>query len=94
MVRRQILLLKSNKQRPSNENINQRLGDPEFAVLTFCMGNVLETLKERCENWERCRFNTRRAWCSEIDRYPVFVPNALIDEEIEFKLIKVKRTLR
>ena len=30
----------------------------------------------------------------KIDRYPVFVPNALIDEEIEFKLIKVKRTLR
>ena len=27
----------------------------------------------------------------KIDRYPVFVPNALIDEEIEFKLIKVKK---
>lgn len=27
----------------------------------------------------------------KIDRYPVFVPNALIEEEIEYKLIKVKK---
>lgn len=27
----------------------------------------------------------------KIDRYPVFVPNALIDEKIEYKLIKVKK---
>lgn len=30
----------------------------------------------------------------KIDRYPVFVPNALIEEEIEYKLIKVKRILQ
>ncbi|WP_154838311.1 23S rRNA (uracil(1939)-C(5))-methyltransferase RlmD [Staphylococcus sp. Marseille-Q1834] len=27
----------------------------------------------------------------KFDRYPVFIPNALIDEEIEFKVIKVKK---
>lgn len=27
----------------------------------------------------------------KLDRYPIFIPNALIDEEIEFKIIKVKK---
>ncbi|MCJ1661801.1 23S rRNA (uracil(1939)-C(5))-methyltransferase RlmD [Staphylococcus sp. NRL 16/872] len=27
----------------------------------------------------------------KFDRYPIFIPNALIDEEIEFKIIKVKK---
>ena len=27
----------------------------------------------------------------KVDRYPIFIPNALIDEEIKFKLIKVKK---
>ena len=27
----------------------------------------------------------------KIDRYPIFVPNSLIDETIEFKIIKVKK---
>ena len=26
----------------------------------------------------------------KIDRYPIFIPNALIDETIEYKVIKVK----
>lgn len=29
----------------------------------------------------------------KIDRYPIFVPNSLIDETIEFKIIKVKKNL-
>ena len=29
----------------------------------------------------------------KLDRYPIFVPNVLIDEEVEFKVIKVKKTL-
>ena len=27
----------------------------------------------------------------KLDRYPIFVPNVLIDEEVEFKVIKVKK---
>ena len=30
----------------------------------------------------------------KLDRYPIFIPNALIDETIEYKVIKVKRTLQ
>ncbi|MDU2986716.1 MAG: TRAM domain-containing protein, partial [Staphylococcus warneri] len=27
----------------------------------------------------------------KIDRYPIFIPNTLIDEKIEYKVIKVKK---
>ena len=55
-------------------------------------GNVLETLKKNDVRIGNVVDLTHEGHgVVKIDRYPVFVPNALIDEEIEFKLIKVKK---
>lgn len=55
-------------------------------------GNILETLKKNEVHTGKVIDLTHEGHgVVKIDRYPVFVPNALIEEEIEYKLIKVKK---
>ena len=68
---------------------------PHIIFLTFCMWREkLETIKKNEVKTGKVIDLTHEGHgVVKVDRYPIFIPNALIDEEIKFKLIKVKRIL-
>ena len=68
---------------------------PHIIFLTFCMWEEkLETIKKNEVKTGKVIDLTHEGHgVVKVDRYPIFIPNALIDEEIKFKLIKVKRIL-
>lgn len=73
---------------------NLRLGMPHIIFLTFLYvgGKKLETIKKNEVKTGKVIDLTHEGHgVVKVDRYPIFIPNALIDEEIKFKLIKVKK---
>ena len=73
---------------------NLRLGMPHIIFLTFLYvgGKKLETFKKNDVKTGKVIDLTHEGHgVVKVDRYPIFIPNALIDEEIKFKLIKVKK---
>lgn len=67
---------------------------PHIIFLTFLYvgGKKLETIKKNEVKTGKVIDLTHEGHgVVKVDRYPIFIPNALIDEEIKFKLIKVKK---
>lgn len=60
--------------------------------LFICEGNKVETLKKNDVLTGQVVDLTHEGHgVVKIDRYPIFIPNTLIDEKIEYKVIKVKK---
>lgn len=60
--------------------------------LFICGGNKVETLKKNDVLTGQVVDLTHEGHgVVKIDRYPIFIPNTLIDEKIEYKVIKVKK---
>lgn len=60
--------------------------------LFICGGNKVETLKKNDVLTGQVVDLTHEGYgVVKIDRYPIFIPNTLIDEKIEYKVIKVKK---